>query len=280
MNFTAFLVALALVSLAPLRCHALDSLDPKVPLDEGFRSLYNFNFTQAQLQFANWQQTHPEDPLGVVAEAAGYLLSEFDRLGVLEIQLLIKDSSFQSHKELHADPAIRAKFDQALRRAESTAGARLAKDPRDRDALFAMTLIFGLKADYEALIEKSNLASLRDTNQARLWGEKVLRIDPACYDAYLASGSGKLIVGSLAAPVRWMLRIGGISGDKVQGIKELKLTSEGGHYLAPLARILLAIAYLREKDKGGAQQLLQKLHAEFPGNPLFPKALTQIDSIK
>ena len=163
-------------------------------------------------------------------------------MGVLEIQLLINDSSFQSKRKLAPDPAIRAKFENAVQNAEKKARERLARDPRDRDALFAMTLAAGLRADYFALIEKRNMASLRSADQARAWGETLLAVDPNYYDAYLASGSSKYIVGSLVAPVRWVLRLNGISGDKAEGIRELTLTAEKGNYLAPLARILLAIA--------------------------------------
>jgi hypothetical protein len=155
-------ILIVAVIAVSLRCHA------QTALDDGFHSLYNFNFVQAQQHFASWQELHPEDPLGSVAEAAGYLFSEFDRLGVLEIQLLVKDSPFESGKELLPDAVIRAKFDGALKKAESKANLRLAKDPRDRDALFATTLIFGLKADYKALIEKSNIASLRSSTAVAL----------------------------------------------------------------------------------------------------------------
>jgi hypothetical protein len=248
------------------------------PLEAGFYSLYNFDFTEAQDDFAAWQASHPDDPVGFVAEASGYIVGEFDRLGVLEIQFLIRDSSFQSKKKLSPDPAIRAKFEDAVQHAEKEARERLAKDPRDRDALFAMTLAAGLRADYFALIDKSSMSSLRSADQARTWGETLLAVDPNYYDAYLASGSGKYIVGSLVAPVRWMLRLDGISGDKAEGIKELTLTAEKGNYLAPPARILLAIAYLREKRPQEARQLLSSLHTDFPRNPLFPKAIAKIDS--
>ena len=65
----------------------------------------------------------------------------------------------------------------------------------------------------------------------------------------------------MAAPIRWLVRIGGLIGDKDQGIAELKLTAERGQYLAPFARILLAIAYVRDKDKPRARELLASLEA-------------------
>jgi hypothetical protein len=257
-------------------CEALNQ--PKSTLDEGFDSLYNFDFPDAQCEFAAWQAQHPDDPVGFVAEASGYIVDEFDRLGVLEIQFLIRDSWLQSKEKLSPDPAIRAKFEDAVQNAEKAARERLARDPRDRDALFTMTLAAGLRADYLALIEKRNMASLHSAEQARSWGETLLSVDPNFYDAYLASGSGKYIVGSLVAPVRWVLRLNGISGDKAEGMKELTLTAEKGHYLAPLARVLLAIAYLREKRPEEARRLLSSLQTEFPKNPLFPKAIAKIDS--
>lgn len=259
-------------------CQGRDNRAELSTLDDGFHSLYNFDFSDAEHEFAAWQALHPDDPVGFVGEASGYIVDEFDRLGVLEIQLLVRDSSFQSKKKLSPDPVIRAKFEKALQNAEGRARARLARDPRDRDALFAMTLAAGLRADYLALIEKRSLASLSSANEARTWGEKLLAVDPNYYDAYLASGCGKYIVGSLVAPIRWALRLNGISGDKAEGIKELTLTAEKGNYLAPLARILLAIAYLREKRPQEARQLLSSLQADFPRNPLFPKAIAKIDS--
>jgi predicted Zn-dependent protease len=80
----------------------------------------------------------------------------------------------------------------------------------------------------------------------------------------------------MAAPVRWMLRIGGLSGDKQAGLADLQLTAERGHYLAPFARILLAIAYVREKDRTRALQLLSGLRTEFPGNPLYGREIARL----
>jgi predicted Zn-dependent protease len=58
---------------------------------------------------------------------------------------------------------------------------------------------------------------------------------------------------------------------------ELLLVSERGHYLAAYARILLAIAYIREKNLTSARQLLVRLRDEYPGNPLFAQELARLD---
>ena len=70
----------------------------------------------------------------------------------------------------------------------------------------------------------------------------------------------------------------GISGDKEDGLQELKLTAEHGHYLAPLARILVAVAYLRDNNVQQAKQLLSILEMGFPHNSLFRKAIVRLES--
>src|SRR5262252_9831592 len=110
------------------------------PLDRGFNGLYNLDFDEAQEEFGAWQRLHPEDPMGPVSEAAGFLFSEFNRLGVLEAQFYDNDAAFEDRPKFSPDPALRGKFQDAIGRAEDLSRARLAKDPKDRDALFAMTL--------------------------------------------------------------------------------------------------------------------------------------------
>lgn len=246
-------------------------------LDRGFRRLYDLDFPGAQKEFESWEKENPQNPMGPVAEAAGVLFSEFDRLGVLEAQFYEDDSVFAARKKYEANPEQRARFEQRLNRAEELAKAKLAHDSRDRDALLAMTLATGLRSDFAALIEKRNLASLHYTKEATAWAGQLLATDPTCYDAHLASGISRYIIGSMAAPVRWILRVGGISGDKAEGIAELKTTAAKGRLLAPFARILLAIAYVREKDVPEARELLASLQKEFPNNPLFGRELARLD---
>ena len=256
----------------------VDTVSSAVSLDRGFSLLYNLDFAGAHQVFLAWQQGHPDNPVGEVCDAAGFLFSEFDRLGVLESQFYADDKAFGARKQLAPDPAVRDRFYAALNQADSHARLRLMKDPKDRDALFALTLSSGLKADYAALIEKRNLASLHYTKEATLWAEQLLAVDPDCIDAHLATGVSQYIIGSMAAPIRWLVRLGGVSGDKEKGIAELQLTALRGHYLAPFARILLAIAYVRDKDKARARNLLVSLRDEFPHNPLFAQEIARLDT--
>lgn len=249
-------------------------------LDQGYSGLYNLDFTGAQKDFSKWQQQHPDNPVGPASEAAGLLFSEFHRLGILEAQFYEKNAKFAARPKMNADAAVRAQFYDAIGRAENLAYSRLARDANDQDALFALTLASGLQADYAALIDKHNLDSLHFTKQASAYAQRLLAVCHDCYDALLATGFSKYIIGSMAAPVRWFLRLDGLPADKQGGIKDLQMTAQHGHYLAPFARILLAIAYVREKDKPCALELLSGLSSEFPANPLFSREITRLESAK
>ncbi len=273
-----FRIVVFAVFLLPVAAFASDLSLVLPPLDHGFQLLYNLDFDHAHNVFAAWEKSHPDDPMGPTCDAAGVLFSEFHRLGVLEAQFFENDKKFENRQKLTPDPVVRERFNAAIQKAESIARARLAKNSKDKDALFAMTLTNGLQGDYAALIEKRNLASLRYTKQATAWGDQTLAVDPDCYDAHIAGGISKYIIGSMAAPVRWLVRLGGVSGDKQEGIKELRLTAERGHYLAPFANILLAIAYVREHDKPRARELLASLRDQFPANPLFAEEIARLDS--
>ena len=279
---TRNLIAAAAVLLlgAMLVCRPAAAADPSLEppsLDRGYHLLYSLHFPDAQQEFERWQQQYPRDPMGPVSEAAGLLFSEFNRLGVLESQFYLKDSDFDKRPRLQPDAATKVRFDADLARAEDLSRNLLAQDPNHKDALFVMALCSGLRADYAAMVEKRNLASLGYIKQGQQYADKLLALDPGYYDAYLALGMSKYIIGSQSAPVRWLLRLGGYGGDKKEGINDLRRTADHGHYLAPFARLLLAIAYLRDKDKPGARALLAGLQHDFPDNPLFGKEINRLD---
>src|SRR5271170_5049193 len=154
---------LSLAWCAGARAAAGPDAIPITALDRGFLGLYNLDFAGAQKDFSSWEAQHPDDPVGPVSQAAGFLFSEFNRLGVLESQFFENNDAFSSRAKLSPDPVIHREFEAALDHAQSLAHVRLNEDGKDRHALFALTLASGLHADYAALIEKKNLASLHYT---------------------------------------------------------------------------------------------------------------------
>ena len=171
---------------------------------------------------------------------------------------------------------MKSSFDAELARSDELVSKVLDKSPNDANSLFARVLANGLRGDYAAMIEKRNLASLSYMKTSRLTAQQLLAVDPTCYDAFLAIGVENYLLGSTPAPIRWVLRVTGSQTDKQEGVKRLRLTAEKGYYLAPFARLLLAVAALRDKDKDTARTLLAGLATEFPHNQLYSKELARI----
>jgi len=246
-------------------------------LEQSFRAMYNLHFDEARRLAGEHRRLHPGDAMADVTDASALIFSEFDRLKILQSEFFTSDKNFEGRSERKADPEIKARFDAALERAEQKAQSALKQDSQDKNALFAMALIHGLRADHAALIEKRDLAALGFTKTATTYAERLLKIQPDFYDAYLPTGLGKFLVGQRSAPVRWMLRLGGVKGNVQEGMGELKITAEKGHYLQPFARLLLAVGYLREDKRDEARRLLMGLRDEFPANPLFAQEVAKLE---
>ena len=264
------------LATAPVR--GADSIPPAtLGLDLGYRQMYNLQFDDAHKTFHEWNQSHPSDPLALTSDAAAFLFSEFDRLGVLQSELFVDDAAFENHGKLTPDPAAKQGFEAAVEASDRLADQVLARDPRDCNALFAKVLNQGMRADYAALVEKRNLAALSYTKRAGVLAQRLLAIDSSYYDAYLAVGIENYILSLKPAPVRWLLRVYGAETDRNEGIAKLQLTAAKGHYMVPYARLLLAVAALRDKDTAQARQLLTGLAQEFPNNRLYVRELARLD---
>ena len=266
---------MAVVITGVLLAASLAAQEPK-GLDSGYRDMYNLQFGAAHQVFEDWQKTNPEDPLGPVSNAAAYLFAEFDRLHVLESELFVNDNRFENRSKLPPDPQSKRAFDAELTKADALADKMLSQDPNNGNALFAKVMALGLRADYTAMIEKRDLTALGYTKTGRALAQQLLAAHSNYYDAYLAIGVENYLLSLQAAPMRWVLRMTGAQTDKETGIHNLRLTAERGHYLLPYARLLLAVAALRDNDRAQARTLLAGLAQEFPENHLYTKELAKL----
>lgn len=241
-------------------------------LDVGYQQMYNLQFDQAHRTFSEWQRLHPEDPMGAVSDAATYLFTEFDHLQILRLQFLVHGEHGSTDRKLAPDPLLKQKFESALNQAAELATLQ----PEGPNAAFATMLSHGLRSEYLGLIEKRYGPALKEIKTARMLAQQLLVNHPDNYDAWIAVGVENYMLSIKSAPVRWVLRMGGGQTDRTLGIAELQLTADKGHYLAPFARVLLAVAALREHNTDRAHDLLEALARDFPNNPLYTQELASL----
>ena len=266
-------VALACAMLLLGACAMAESVPS---LDEGYRDMYNLQFQAAHQAFAAWQNANPDDPVAAVSDAAAYLFAEFDRLHVLESELFTDDKNFEARSKLSPDPQTKRAFEAQLAKADALADKRLSEHPDDANAMFAKVMALGLRGDYAAMIEKRDLAGLSYMKTGRALAQQLLAAHATYYDAYLALGVENYLLSQQSAPMRWILRVTGAQTDKEIGLHNLRLTAEHGHYLLPYARLLLAVAALRDNDRTQARTLLSGLAEQFPANHLYAKELAKL----
>ena len=266
------------LAVAGLLCLPLRGAAGPPAIEDALQHLYDFDFPAAHRILDQYIAAHPQEPLPYAFRASAYLFSELDRLGILESEFLIDDDRIVEKKKASPDPAIRTQFIKAQAEAESRGEAALRANPNDLQALFAMCVAGGVATDYMALVEKRQIASLSPARKSNNYAQRVLKLDPKFYDAYLTAGFSEYMVGSLPFFIKWFVHFDNVTGSKERGKRNLELVAREGRYLKPFAKILLGIIDLREKKPQEAQRLLVDLAHEYPENPLFLKELTKLNN--
>jgi len=266
----------SLLLLSAVICGARPETDARSPaftkvpeLASGFHLLYTQNFAEGREKFADWEAQHPDEPFVQVAVAASYLFEELYRQDVLSSDFFLNEKKFLNGIDGKPDAGRMKSFQDAILHARKLARQRLEKDAKDPEALFALAMSAGMESDAAMILKKQHLEALKRLKEANEHARQLLAQQPDANDAYVALGAANYIIGSLSGGARFMLRFGGIHGDKKLGMEQLEKTIENGRYLQPFAKILLALAARREKQNPLAQKLFHELSEEFPESALY-----------
>ena len=244
----------------------------------GWQHFYNNEFNEALVDFQKEADRRPNDPEAWNQVAQGILYLEMDRNGALESQLVSGTNPFLRRAKMEISPALKERFLNALGKATTLSDAELQKDPKSLHALYALSVVNGLRANYLFLVEKAWVDSLKAATTSRKFSNRILEVDPNFLDTYIVQGLDNYIVGSLPLYMRAFGYVAGVHGDREQGIRELQRVAENGVLSKYDARILLAAIYRRERRSQDAIPLVKGLAERFPRNYLFPLELVQMYS--
>jgi len=249
------------------------------PIQDTFERLYNFDFPGAHALLDLHLAQHPEDPMGYSVRAALHLFSELDRLGILEAEFFADDRRIaDDKKKLKPNPDIRTRFFEAVATAQSRAQSALATHPDDTNALYAFCMSQGLTVDYTALVDKRQIAALSLAKKSNACAQRLVKAHPEMHDAYVTVGFTEYLVGSLPFFVRWFVRFEGVEGNKQTGIQIVQKAAQSARYLGPFAKILLSVAYLREKKPQESHRLLTEFNRDYPDNQLVRREFAKLSS--
>jgi hypothetical protein len=273
---TRLLPAFLLLLLLAFPLFAEETTLTGTPLNDGYHALYNLDFAAAHTHFNQWMTAHPEDCLGSASDAAAYLFTEFDRLGVLDIELFADDGRFTSRTRPAVDPVIKQGFNDRIAQSERLADAALQRNPKDSNAFYCKAVTSGMQADWASLIDRHEYGAYKYSELASKYAKQALALNPTLYDANLAVGIENYMLSLKPAPIRWILGMAGAGTNKTEGVRLLKLTAEQGHYLAPFARLMLAVGELRDGRVQQGKAILIGLSQEFPKNTLYQRQIARL----
>jgi hypothetical protein len=239
----------------------------------GAEALYNLEYDEATRIFKQIATLFPTHPAGSQFLAAGLWLKTLNESRRLQASLYNSEGFYKNADkdkgDEKIDPSIVSQFRELTRAAILRAQARLKVVPHDVDALYFLGSTEGLKAAFEAAVQRKFIGALRDGSSGVDHHREVIKLDPSYHDAELSIGFYDYIVGSLPLPVKILASVTGAHGSKRRGIETLQRVAKEGVWLHDDAKVLLIAVLKREKRYDEALILSKDLGREYPRNYLF-----------
>jgi hypothetical protein len=168
-------------------------------------------------------------------------------------------------------------FSSAVDHAIETTEAWTERAPDDAEAWFYLGGAYAARVQFRVL-RGERLAAARDGKRIKEALERSIELEPDLEDAYFGIGLYKYyadVAPAAAKIVRFFLMLPG--GNKTEGLAEMLRARNGGRLLQGEADYQLHLIYLwYEHRPARAIELLRGLHQHYPGNPLFPALVADV----
>jgi hypothetical protein len=250
----------------PVHTNALNH-DPLVR--EAYQHFYDLDYPGAVQRFEHVRALHPADPQATALLLNAVIFQELYRQDLLDTTFYANDGFLSGKHATQESPQIRDRIFSLADQAVQQADARLAKNPRDIDALFARGWVRSLKCAYLAMVERGFSPGFRLAMKARDDEEQVLKLDPNYVDAKLVVGVYQYVVGALPWPFKLLIGFAGITGSKSQGLALLHDAGARGVITSAESRTVIALFLRREGRYNEAIEVVRGLKKEYPHNYLF-----------
>jgi len=244
---------------------------------EGSEAMYNIDYATARAKFEEIRKRLPQHPAGDLYLATVTWLDHLNKSRRLQTGLYRDESSFyagaENAREDSEGDAVEAAVDRAFRdrmaQAKTKALALVARNKNDADALYFLGSFYGVMAGYEASTARKFFGAMRNGSRSVDAHEKVLKLKPDYYDAYLSVGMYDYIVGNLPFAYKALAAIAGVRGNKQRGITRLQTIIEKNAATADDARVMLLAIFQNEKRHNDSLAILETLNAKYPASYLL-----------
>jgi tetratricopeptide (TPR) repeat protein len=244
---------------------------------EGNEALYNMEYAVARAKFEEIKKRAPYHPAGDLYVATVIWLEHLNKSRRLQTSLYQNESSFyagadkakEDNEGDAVDQAVDRSFRDRMAQAKTKALSLVARNKNDADAQYFLGAFYGVMAGYEASTARKFFAAMRNGSRSVDAHEKVLKLRPDYYDAYLSVGMYDYIVGGLPFGYKAIAALIGVRGNKQRGISRLQTIVKNETATADDARVFLLAIYQNEKRYEDALAIVEHLSAKYPRSYLL-----------
>jgi tetratricopeptide (TPR) repeat protein len=173
--------------------------------------------------------------------------------------------------------ALDSRFRELAAAAIAANEAWTRREPQRAEAWFYLAAAHGPRVQWRVL-RGERLGAARDGKRIKDALERALQLDPSVHDAYFGIGLYHYyaaVAPAAAKLLRWLLFLPG--GNREMGLREMQQARDKGELLRGEADFQLHVVYLwYERRTGDALNLLERLDARYPNNPLFLQMIAEI----
>jgi len=173
--------------------------------------------------------------------------------------------------------ALDERFTAEVERAIASTEAWAAREPGNAEAHFYAGAAYACRVQWRVLRDEK-LAAARDGKRIKQALERAIALDPSLEDAYFGIGLYQYyadVAPSAAKVLRFLLMLPG--GDRTEGLARMQRARANGRLLQGEADYQLQIVHLwYERRTDLAVELLKSLAVRYPGSPLFPAQLADV----
>jgi tetratricopeptide (TPR) repeat protein len=241
--------------------------DPMVR--EAYQHFYVLDYPACIALLQKVQAAHPGDPVATSFLLEAEVFAELYRQDLLDTTFYANDGFLTGKHPTPEDPAVRDRIFALEDQVERESGARLSRNPRDTDALYARGWARSLRSSYTAMVERSFSAAFHMALQAHSDEAKVLQIDPGYIDAKLVVGTYQYVIGALPWAFKLLFGFAGITGSKARGMEMLRDDFARGPMTSVEAGTVIALFLRREGKYQEAIAVVRTLEARYPHDFLF-----------
>ncbi len=241
--------------------------DPSVR--DAYEHFYVLDYPSCVAELKKVQEAHPGDPGATAMLLEARVFEELYRQDLLDTTFYANDGFLTGKHPTPEDPATRDQIFSLEEQVEREASARLARNSRDADALYARGWARSLRSSYMAMVERSFSAAFHIALQAHSDEAKVLQIDPNYVDAKLVVGTYQYVIGALPWGFKLLFGFAGITGSKSRGMEMLHDDFARGPMTSVEAGTVIALFLRREGKYKEAIGVVRSLEAKYPHDFLF-----------